>query len=231
MIARVDNCTRFKLEDLTPSCLEYKFCLQSNMCWSKNVLEERDAPEQIVIGSGDATFCVLLTLGTYLEDAFMSGSFNLDEPFLFGMKKAKAAGIFASITSADNFPLVDLRKPVGTHSNRKFASTYARRHGCSRDDVDARGRCKRNKRTVDVYIDVSLPYPDAKVASVLCIGGPIKYEIRRGCNISDLWILSNVVPCCSSHLPRDAAIVMGKAILWAVYDQEYSLKMPSLIIE
>jgi hypothetical protein len=144
MIARVDDCAKFKLEDLTP-CIEYDFCLQSKMCWSKNVLEERDAPEQIVIGSGDPNFCVLLSLGSHLEHAFMTGAFNFDEGFLFGMNKKKAAAIFSDIIGADDFPLVDSTKPVGTHSNRKFASTYARRHGCSRDDVDARGRWKRNR--------------------------------------------------------------------------------------
>jgi hypothetical protein len=75
---------------------------------------------------------------------------------------------------------------------------------------------------VDVYIDASLPYPDAKVASVLCIGDPMKYEIRRGCAISYSWILSSIVPYCSLHIPTEATIVMGKVILWG---------MPPLIIE
>ena len=52
--------------------------------------------------------------------------------------------------------------PIGTHSLRKYPSTYSRRCGCSRDDTDFRGRWKRTKKQIDTYIDVELPYPDAK---------------------------------------------------------------------
>ena len=37
---------------------------------------------------------------------------------------------------------------------------------------------------VDTYINNSIPYPDAKVATVLCIGGAVKYVVREGSNIS-----------------------------------------------
>jgi hypothetical protein len=53
---------------------------------------------------------------------------------------------------------------------------------------------KRVRRIVDSYIDVRLPCPDAKVAGVLAIGIPIKYEVRRGCNISDKWVVTHVSP-------------------------------------
>ena len=57
---------------------------------------------------------------------------------------------------------------------------YARRNGCSKDDVDDRGRWKSNKRIVDTYIDgLVIPFPDAKVASTLCIGALVKYVVRK----------------------------------------------------
>ena len=31
-------------------------------------------------------------------------------------------------------------RPVGSHSNRKLASTLARRQGCTQDDIDCHGR-------------------------------------------------------------------------------------------
>ena len=53
---------------------------------------------------------------------------------------------------------------------------------------------KRNKQIVDTYIDVNLPYPDAKVAATLCIGGAMKYGIQPQSGVSDNWILQNVCP-------------------------------------
>ena len=48
-----------------------------------------------------------------------------------------------------------------------------------KDDVDARGRWKSNKRIVDTVIDCLIPFPDAKVASTLCIRGLVKYVVRE----------------------------------------------------
>ncbi|KAI2493261.1 hypothetical protein MHU86_21298 [Fragilaria crotonensis] len=67
---------------------------------------------------------------------------------------------------------------VGTHSYRKFPSTYARSNGCSPDEIEIRGRWKQQgQRVVFRYIDVKQLFIDAKVAAALCIGGPIKYEL------------------------------------------------------
>jgi hypothetical protein len=69
--------------------------------------------------------------------------------------------------------------PVGTHSLRKYPSTRARQTGCSKDDVDNRGRW-RKRRIQDLYVSVNLPYPDAKVAAALCVGGPCRYALKQG---------------------------------------------------
>ena len=113
-------------------------------------------------------------------------------------------------------------RPIGTHSIRKLLATYARRNGCSKDDVDARGRWKSNKRIVDTYIDCLIPYPDAKVASTLCINGPVKYMVREGLNMDEDLILSLVGSNISSYFPRQVALVFGCVLLWAVYDEETS---------
>jgi hypothetical protein len=55
---------RFEAEQPNP---QFPFTLLAKMCWSKNVLEERDAPDQIVIGAMDRRYCILLALGIYLE--------------------------------------------------------------------------------------------------------------------------------------------------------------------
>jgi hypothetical protein len=41
--------------------------LTTRLNWSKNVNDERDAPWQVVLGSMDPVFCVILSLGLWLE--------------------------------------------------------------------------------------------------------------------------------------------------------------------
>lgn len=55
MMARVDDVAMFQAVDLTP-CPEFSFCLQAQMKWSKNVMEERDAPNQILLAAQDPNF-------------------------------------------------------------------------------------------------------------------------------------------------------------------------------
>ena len=40
------------------------------MAWSKNVIEERDCPDQIILGPNDPDFCALLALARDLESHF-----------------------------------------------------------------------------------------------------------------------------------------------------------------
>ena len=137
LIARLDDIANFSLNDLTPN-IEFNFALNSKMCWSKNVMEERDSPEQIIFGARDTSYCAQLGLAIHLEIAIAAGKIQADGT-LFGIKKAYCSTILKDIVDGAEFPKV---KPgnLGSHSNRKFPATYARREGCSRDDVDLRGR-------------------------------------------------------------------------------------------
>lgn len=38
-----------------------------------------------------------------------------------------------------------------------------------------------------------MPYPGAKVASILAIGGPIKHALKNGTGLTALWLQENVV--------------------------------------
>jgi hypothetical protein len=86
-IRRID-CTsqfmkeNFQVHDLFPD-------LAGNVClnWAKNVHEERDAPWQIMLGSMDPTFCVLLSLAIWLE--FFHGEspeVAVANPYVFAFK-------------------------------------------------------------------------------------------------------------------------------------------------
>ena len=76
---------------------------------------------------------------------------------------------------------------IGTHSSRKRAYTRMRRCGISKDYADYCGRWKK-RRVTDQYEDVLLPYTDAKAASALCPGGPMKYTISDENVVTEAWL-------------------------------------------
>ena len=90
---------------------------------------------------------------------------------------------------------------------------YMRGNGCSRDDVDASGTWKSNWRMFDIYIDNSIPYPDAKVATVLYIGGAVKYVAREASNVSCAFIRTHICTNIEAMFPREVAFVSGTALL------------------
>jgi regulator of replication initiation timing len=110
--------------------------------------------------------------------------------------------------------------PLGSHSLRKQPSTHARKSGCNKDEKEIRGRWKSNRRIADVYDDIDLPYPDAKVAGKLCIGGPCKYSVKAGSGVTDGFILQYVVPAIATRFPEKVSLVLGKALLWFAFSDE-----------
>jgi hypothetical protein len=234
MVARLDDTARLEKKDIKP-CPEFPFCLLCQLCWSKNVREERDAPDQILIGAMDPIYCILLSFSIFLELWIGSGE-GLLSHYVFGKagntaettKTGAYEALKTNVFDKDEFRRV-ARGPLGTHSNRKFGSTWPRRNGCVRDDVDCRGRWKRRREMVDDYIDVTLPWPDAKVASKLCIGGPCKYVLKEGSGLCDDWILEHVVPNIRQCFEKEVAIVMALPLLWAVYDPEGTVRVPQAI--
>jgi hypothetical protein len=52
MIGRIDDTCKCKVEDLKPN-VQHPFTLLATMCWLKNVMDEHDAPDQILLGSMD----------------------------------------------------------------------------------------------------------------------------------------------------------------------------------
>ena len=230
MIARIDDTTQVVLEHIR-SHDNFDNALKTRLNWSKNVQDERDAPWQIVLASMNPVFCVYISLGLWLEFNLQSNPTAVASPYLFsfsdditipnGGRKAKetAQNIFGQrLFCREEFQRIGL---LGSHSIRKFASTHVRRCGISKDDKDTRGRWKGKSRVSDRYDDVELPYPDAKVAEKLCIGGPCYYLIDNtlcadSCVLTT-FILSRVVPNVRRRLPDSTAVVLGKAVLWLVF--------------
>ena len=129
LIGRVDDVCNFKMNDPRGHG-DFDFCLKTQVRWSKNVMEERQCPPQILLGAMDPLFCLLLNFAIYLEETL---SRNPDQLYLF------------TDSTSDNAPknLIQLYRKqlekvvwkhqefkaleeenntegVGTHSYRKF---------------------------------------------------------------------------------------------------------------
>ena len=82
---------------------------------------------------------------------------------------------------------------LGTHSIRKFATTYARQCGETRDNVDYRASWK-SQRQQDRYTNTQLHWPDINAASKLCFRGVCIYKPMEGSGIADEWLAEEVAP-------------------------------------
>jgi hypothetical protein len=204
--------------------------------WSKNVREVRDAPNQILIGANDPLYCVLLALAVFLE-IFIESERGQLTPYIFGFNDdfripegGQTAKDWVQHMLAEevfHLPEFHIGGPVGTrHSIRKYALTYARKNGCSKDEKDIRGRWKKGKHNSDVYDDIELPFPDAKVAGKLCIGGPCKYVLKDGSSVTDAFLLQHVVPNIRKRFAADVALVLAKPLLWMIFSDGSTSYLP-----
>jgi hypothetical protein len=86
--------------------------------------------------------------------------------------------------------------------------------------VNLRGRWRGKKKQVDTYIDVDQPYPDARVAAVLCGPcGPCKYAVKAGMVVPAAF-LDSIVPHCCAAFGTQVARVLALPLLWAAYEHE-----------
>ena len=79
---------------------------------------------------------MLVSLATHLEHVPLTRDED-GSTSMFGVRKEHMRALFNEITSDENYSLV-LRGSIGTHSIGKLPATYARRNGCSKDDVARR---------------------------------------------------------------------------------------------
>jgi hypothetical protein len=194
MIARLDDCMNVPLNNLKAHP-DFDFCLMTKLAWSKNVREERDAPWKIMIGSIDSVYCVLISLGIWLEIYFMECNYSNDSPYLFALspdcrfpqgaqsgktvlRRIMGESIFKSLGLTAKEAIGNDGRGLGTHSFRKYGATHATKCGISRDNRDYRGRWKRDRRVSCVYDDVELPWVDCEVAAALCVGDHVSMKYR-----------------------------------------------------
>jgi len=67
LISRIDCATQAKCDNLKKHN-HFDFALKTKLDWSKNVMEERDAPWQAVLASNDHAHCTHLSIGLWLQE-------------------------------------------------------------------------------------------------------------------------------------------------------------------
>ena len=103
MIARLENIYSFQRADLSQN-LEFPFALKSKMRWCKNVLEERDAIDQIILGAMDLPFCPILGIAAHQVHSIYSGGMaSMDRKSLFCVKKEIISTLFWNIIESCSF--------------------------------------------------------------------------------------------------------------------------------
>jgi hypothetical protein len=180
-IGRINNIMSLVTTTIQPN-LRHPSCLQLKMRESKNIRSTQDMPTQIFFASMDPLICPVLNPAVYAE---VFGTEGLGRNIFQGNTSKRFAEYLDKLFASNRFQAVQAGK-LGTHSLHKGPSTYASRFGLLRDWISLRGRWGSSKKQVHVYIDVDVPYPDAKVASILCgPRGPCKYATREGVELTD----------------------------------------------
>jgi hypothetical protein len=241
MIARIDDVSNIFANELRCHP-QIDFALVVRLRWTKNCIDERSAPSQIILGAMDSNFCVLVGLGIYLQYV-LEFTNAVRSTYLFcntdetpdTVKKQVSNVLMQRVVKSNDW--VQYQRQVerdggvpagkiGTHSLRKMGSTLARLMGRSQDEVDVRGRWRNTKRVSDRYTSITLPIVDANVAAALCVGGPAKYEAKPNSGVSDHWLVATFVPQIADKFGNRCATVLGKALLWALCDDDAKSLIP-----
>ena len=210
-IARIDDCMQLAC---TTVLYNYSapFTLYIKMAWSKNIRSERESPTQILMAAMNPLVCCLLNLAVMMETVGTEGG------LLFGRSHKTAANHLKQVYSNSFFSSTRPGK-LGTHSMRKGPATFASRFGMPKDWINQRGRWRGEKQQVDTYIDVFQPYPDAKVAGVLCgTRGPCMYKVKAEMNVPSAFLELITPNSCAAFNPAIAK-VLALPLLCASYER------------
>jgi hypothetical protein len=257
LIFRCDNVAHLKLADVK-SHEEFDFALSLKCTWSKNVTDQRACPDQILMGSMNPVYCVLLHLSIHIESWIEQGkaTARFEKAYLFTANPDEKTGpkgsnkryrdtlakVYKSAPFRAVSRLFDKEGPLGSHSLRKFASTFARRLGKRTDDVNYRGQWTgedgvKNKVVNGSYISVEQPFIDADVAAAPCHSSPCSYRPHKDATgVRPVWVVENVTPF-TYHFyggnanERNPALCLGYSLLWAAMQPDMKDKMDPVLRE
>ena len=237
LIGRCDDTAHVRKRFLMPSS-EFPGYLTTKICWSKNVHDESNCPEQILLPCWTSEMCPYLSLALFLEQWLQYGN-GTRSPWLFCKRRTTAssptseqnaetirgkdlyARALKRAINSDSFVRSTPGGKLGSHSIRKLACTEARQRGVPKDDIDYRARWKV-KRMQDRYTEIQLTWPDVHCASRLSQGGVIQYVIHSDLGLTDEWLCQYVTPRISSCFGLQVGAILAKPLLWSCFNLEYS---------
>ena len=162
LILRIDDSTQARIANLKPHN-QFRFILKTRLMW-----------------------CVHLSTTLWLEAPLMLYLFGFTDETEIPSGGICTRTMVQKIYQGEIFfcPQFANTGPLGSHSVRNLASLYCCNKGASEDEKHLRGQWKSGARVSDIYDDLELPYPGAKVAALLCVGGPSKYHIQNDSRIT-----------------------------------------------
>ena len=242
MIARIDDTSHLKKAHFCRHPHFPRTALRTRLHWSKNVMSERRCYWQILLGAMNAYFCVLLQTAAFLEMHHADVT-NDPSPFLFSftqeqdneelackqIKRKMSDALKKAIQENDHIDpnILDIAEDgtCGSHSIRKFAGGHVVRCGLSAEYKEYRGRWSKGKSRVSTgYQHTELPFVDAVVCSTLCVGGACSYVLKEP--TTDAFVTTFVTPNVTRVFGETVGLVLGGALLWAVFDPDQSAKLP-----
>jgi hypothetical protein len=61
--------------------------------------------------------------------------------------------------------------------------------------------------------------------SFVLVGGPCKYVLKEGSGLSNNWLVAHVAPNIAQNCSKEVAALLGKALLWAIFDDVASARV------
>jgi hypothetical protein len=243
-INRTDDIVHFRVGDPKGND-RYPQALSQSVRWSKNIRDMRNCPDQLLLASKDHRFCMFIALAVWLEyflhrhpDATYLMSAGLPEDntkeahkrFVAGISKTFRNQWVRTVVKNEDFGRIYTgtdERDIGLHSKRKTGATQAKNRGAERDHVDHRGRwaSKKGSQIVNkTYISPEDLYADAKCATALAIGGPIRYKVKDLMKtvITEEWLSTHVIPNIARRYANDHKLIwnLGLAFLWMALNEE-----------
>ena len=243
LIARGDDASHVFGSTLAVSA-QFPWTLATRL--TSKVSERRRYPTQILLGSMDPTYCVLLALAIWLEHwigrgegassqwLFADGATNSNSPKKDIDKEANECkdalynAISETVRDPSFVPAVigPEALKLGAHSVRKYALLHNKKSGVTQRHTNHRAR---NNSMPDPYTDTCLPWADIDAARALCIGGVCVYKLKEGCGISNDWLVEHITPAIRSRFGDAIAAILAKPLLWACLDGDCADMVPENI--
>ncbi|KAL3763929.1 LOW QUALITY PROTEIN: hypothetical protein ACHAW5_008367 [Stephanodiscus triporus] len=224
-IARGDDAAHVFKSSLVPS-MQYPWALTCKLRWSKNVRESHECPHQILLGSMNPDYCVMLSLSVFLE-AWISRGQGRTSQWLFSDDVTSASSANDEIDMETHQKVMSLlwirpHRPIEPWPIIPPRSTQRHMRGGEESlrTSSTSGMLKTKKSTQDTYTDTFSLGPTSRQLRF--------YALEEYYNIKSLdnWLSNHVCPGISSCFGPRVAAILAKPLLWAAMDEVWCNYLP-----